>query len=92
MFDNPNWPIVLLHTLGFGSFTFSYSTKNQHLNDLIQNDIENSTWMHGDMKFISSVQQVIEKRVSEIYLLTTQISFIFPSIHVLFCLLYKNGS
>ena len=39
-------------------------------------DIENNTRMCGNMKFISSVVQY------EKY-------FPFPSIHVLFCLLYK---
>ena len=46
------------------------------------------------MKFISSVDQDISARVSKAnewdILFNTKNNFIFPSIHVLFCLLYKK--
>ena len=49
---------------------------------------ENITWLRGNMKFISSVEQDIS-RVSEAnewdILLTREIILIFPSIHAIFC-------
>ena len=55
--------------------------------------IENNTWMFGNMKFISSVEHSIS-RVSKVnkrdILFNTRNNFIFPNIHVLFCLLYKK--
>ena len=49
--------------------------------------------MCGNIKFISSVDEDIQaKPTSEITLSTQEINFIFPSIHLLFCLLYKKLS
>ena len=57
--------------------------------------VENNTWICGNMKFISSVDQDIS-RVSKTnewdILFNTRNNLIFPNIHVLFCLLYKTYS
>ena len=42
--------------------------------------IENNTWVRGNTRFISSVERDISR----------EINLVFPSTHVLFCLLYKK--
>ena len=48
-------------------------------------EIENITWLRGNMKFISSVEQDIY------YISAREINFIFPSIYVIFCLFQKHS-
>ena len=52
------------------------------------NTVKNNTWMCGNMKFISSVYQDISWVNKWDILFNTRNNFIFPDIHVLFCLLY----
>ena len=55
------------------------------------NILENNTRMCGNVKFISSVSHERAKRTSAWDILfDTRNIFIFPSIHVLFCSLYKK--
>ena len=57
--------------------------------------MENSIWLRGNKKFISSVEQDIsrssERSERGISCSTREINFIFPSIHVIFCLFQKHS-
>ena len=55
--------------------------------------IENNTWVRRNTRSISSVERdIMRYHEREISCLTREINLVFPSTHVLFCLLYKLQS
>ena len=86
---NSLWNFYVCHV---SRIIINNSLLNVWLSDLLVAEIENNTWMCGNMKFISSEIYVPTSSKTNEWdiLFNTRNNVIFPNIHVLFCLLYKK--